>query len=98
MNTKHTQGKWRKSKTINDYSIYSENNHNNDIATVFQYSRSIPEDEAEANAKLIAAAPEMLEKLQSIINFHIKDNGQWVNDLTTDEIKEIQEAIKAATE
>lgn len=60
METKHTPGQWEISKTINDYAIYSDNNPQKDIALAYQYSRGISKEEAEANAALISAAPNLL--------------------------------------
>lgn len=62
-NTKHTPGEWAHT----DGSIYSYGvGHGADIATVNTDSAHFTEDEAEANARLIAAAPELLEALQKI--------------------------------
>lgn len=63
MNAKHTPGKWNTSKLVNDIGIYADGS-NRDLALVYKYSRSIPEEEAQANANLMAAAPELLEALQ----------------------------------
>ena len=61
-NTKFTQGEWNISKHGNNdsFGIYAEGN-GNDIAIVKGGNEE--GGEAEANAKLIAAAPELLEAL-----------------------------------
>jgi len=61
---KHTQGNWSASKYSQDWGVYSETGDGRDIALVREYQ---PE-EAEANAKLIAAAPELLEALEETTN------------------------------
>lgn len=64
---KHTKGDWNTSKTVNDFAIYADG-HSSDIALVYKDSRSIPAEEAEANALLIAAAPELLAALKNLLN------------------------------
>lgn len=49
---------WQVSKTVNDYTIHDGEK---DIALVYRYSRGTADDVAEANARLIAAAPELLQ-------------------------------------
>ncbi len=73
MNNKHTQGKWKATgleiRHINNSMI---------LANVYQHlEANQSRSEAEANAKLIAAAPDMLEALQNIYNnfsLNIKHN------------------------
>ena len=65
MQSKHTQGEWEVSKMVNDFSIFCDNK---EIAAVFQYSRNVPMEEAQANAKLIAASSEMYEVLTKLID------------------------------
>lgn len=61
MNTKHTTGPWMltMANTITAW------NDNKEIATVWSNPSRlhVPAEEAKANAKLIAAAPELLEAL-----------------------------------
>ena len=76
MASKTTPGEWNVSKSVNDYTIISENN-GYDIATVFQYSRNIPQDEAEANAKLMAASKDLLEALIGIIVITDRNHVAW---------------------
>lgn len=90
MNNKHTPGQWAKSKTINDYAIYSDNNDSKDIAAVYQYSRSIPPEEAEANAQLIAAAPELFKM--------VYDLKQAVNRLSQDGLTQFDRDTEAQIE
>lgn len=64
---KHTKGEWLVSNTINDYTIYADDGSNKgagkDVALVYRYSRATDEEEAKANARLIAAAPDLLNAL-----------------------------------
>ncbi len=64
MSTKHTQGEWGVSKHGNNdsFGVYAEGKP--DLAIVIGGNEE--GGEAEANAKLIAAAPDMLDALQSI--------------------------------
>ena len=79
---KHTPGPWNTSKTINDIVIYSDANPNKDIAMVYQYSRGIPKEEAQANANLIKLTPlipDMVDALfmarrQLLEHYNISEN------------------------
>ena len=64
MNTKHTPGPW--TATLANTIIPAKRTRI--IATAWRNSElpSIPEEEQAANAKLIAAAPELLEALRSV--------------------------------
>lgn len=103
METKHTAGQWQVSKTVNDYAIYADSNDTKDIAAVYQYSRSIPQEEAEANAKLIAAAPDMLSTIDEAINQlqNFLDNyvvaGGESETIIKGEIKNLQAVYYKAT-
>ncbi len=62
MGSKHTPGPW---KTDGDEIILSSDGRN--LADVWTEFAAIPRDEAVANARLIAAAPELLEALPALI-------------------------------
>lgn len=86
METKHTKGKWNIS--ITGAFIESEN----------KIICSIPmtSDEYLANAKMIAAAPEMLEALNDLLAFHVR---YFKGSIAGAEYrKKAEQAIKKATE
>ena len=86
MKTTHTNGEWTNEKLSNiddgkTLSVWSKKSAYNGkgyqakcIAKVGYYPAGIQKKEAEANAKLIAAAPEMLENLTRIIE-RIEENN-----------------------
>lgn len=73
---KHTKGPWyTKGKSINiadQHIVYNEET-GRDIAIC--YGVGSP-GEAEANAHLIAAAPELLKALKDVVEF-VDDHGDW---------------------
>jgi hypothetical protein len=91
-NLKHTQGNWEVSKHGNNdsFGIYAEGS-GNDLAIVKGGNEE--GGEAEANSKLIAAAPNLLAALAMAYSFMITDpQHQGRNILET-----IKEAINKAT-
>ena len=66
---KGTKGEWELGgNTVDGILISARHPQNRDICTVWKYDHSFLEkQEAQANAKLIAAAPELLEALQNIL-------------------------------
>ncbi len=102
---KHTQGKWEVSVNTNtDQKIFVKANDGkigSAICLLFEGNYSVKSrEEAEANAKLIAAAPELLEALQKIINdaniLRLGESGDTVK-VMIDSINEGVRAIKKAT-
>ncbi len=88
METKHTQGEWFVSNHNNELKVRARNTMMGTVCTI----NTLFEDEAEANAKLIASAPDLLEALEAarkLIHQERKDA------LTVGEI--IQQAIDKAT-
>lgn len=65
MNTHHTPGPWSiQADDLDSFTIYSEQMN---IAEILAIGGEGMSDEGEANARLIAAAPELLEALQECI-------------------------------
>ncbi len=54
--SEHTEGPWGR----NQFLVYAENGNGCTLATINSTSRGISDVEAEANARLISAAPELL--------------------------------------
>lgn len=95
-NFKGTQGEWHVSKMVTDWEIYTEKRQS--IAAAYEYSRSIPKEEAEANAKLIAAAPELLEALQKVREMISLKDGRATLRTSREFVNEvIESAIQKAT-
>lgn len=96
METKHTKGEWvvEKSGAMPKQRIRSDKMQI--ICDCFSFSEGIKDEEAEANAKLIAAAPELLEALIKLLS------SEYPNYKTIDDSKHPANlaliAIKKATE
>lgn len=76
--SKHTPGPWRSHTNGSDFFVTATDFHGANgkvakcyVADVQKFRNESGEDECQANAKLIAAAPDMLEALKGILNsFH----------------------------
>ena len=97
MKTKHTKGEWIvyewKTEGIDFYHIRIGKKFTDLITTVHRWKGYIDKRECKANAKLIAAAPELLEachKAMELIRFQNLEDAPVVD--------EIEKAIKKATE
>ena len=91
METKHTKGNWKayKPEVSNGYwCVDNEETSNGTLATCYTL------EEAEANAKLIAAAPDMLKALRTLKSHHPDIYIQIPDYLRI----ECDKAIKKATE
>jgi len=94
METKFTKGNWILSKyEPTDFSVHSDEGSGNDIALVRGSN-----EEAEANAKLIASAPEMLKQLIEINDVLISIKISSPNMFDGKHIQAIERLIKKATE
>ena len=73
---KHTPGPWKISKL--DRTVISPCNNEFDIADTWKHDRG--KTKAQANARLIAAAPDMLELLIASYLQLNPDGWQWLRD------------------
>ncbi len=66
---KHTKGKWKiKTHKIGNYNIYTDECDSDGIADCWHINKNA--DEVKANAKLIAAAPDMLKALEESLRMN----------------------------
>ena len=101
METKFTKGEWKTTilSTTDQLQIQSEKIHCvfideriSSVKPALAFGKTI--EEAEANAKLIAAAPDMLDVLKSLFKEVYDGNLQASSSLVT----QMNKAIKKATE
>ena len=82
---KHTQGKWEASKRYDlkkNLVGISISDTEKKIGVMTTYSnKQLPMDEVQANANLIASAPEMLELLKKIAHGEVDGSSNKVFDL-----------------
>jgi hypothetical protein len=88
-------------KVINDLEIY-EQDRQKDLALVYQFSRGRTEDEARANAQMMAAAPKLLAALEMFMEATHSEgrNPEKVTinvQLHTTAMQFAEEAIREAT-
>lgn len=96
MKTKHTPGEWILSKCGDPKVLIGEKYNSNTDAefTAFVTHSTTEVEKALVNAKLIAAAPEMLEALIAISGAEA-----WINDgIVKRQFQKVYKAIKKATE
>jgi len=93
---RHTKGEWIKETTISidGYHIYSRLD-DEDVAIVCDKSDNEGEDETEANALLIAAAPELLEGCEALKKL-IKEFSQMLVDEDVDIVGKMDELLDIA--
>jgi hypothetical protein len=105
MKTKHTKGEWHKRNgdIENHFEIIGDYGTHKTIA-LLPLRAFVEKDEAEANAKLIAAAPDMLIALQKAVEVIERMSDEYSSianrhaSYTVGESKIIEGAIKKATE
>ena len=88
MKTKHTQGGWKAETTPSGIDIWG----NNQCICIIDTSA-----EQEANAKLIAAAPELLEAIKYYFSVLKEANGKSWNDKPDHVLSKMIKAVKKAT-
>lgn len=99
METKHTKGEWFSCCTKSDPHFLFAKDGNVAICTFTRKQDDgieIPIEEMQANAKLIAAAPELLEALKLIADYYIHDKSIDDNEYIDMENK-VLNAINKAT-
>lgn len=69
MKTKHTPGPWLAYYGSSEELVTIIDSQNEDICELAPFVDDYSEEEMNANAKLMAAAPEMLEALNAIMNY-----------------------------
>ena len=89
MNTKHTKGNW--SVKSNRELTWVETDSDLESKIICTMSSN---DKCEANAKLIAAAPDLLEALQKLLD---RLDSQHHSLAISGTLRECREAIKKAT-
>ena len=92
--TKHTPGPWMESS----FEVWSPLNGKRFGKVVANLRRAeAPDDEARANAHLIAAAPELLEALEAVLRFDRSESipGEYKHDVTL--APKVRAAIAKAT-
>ncbi len=88
MNTKHTPGPWKYIAWHGQHGVHDA--MDNDVCETFG-------EDAEANARLIAAAPELLEALEEIVEGAIKHQGSSDMRVTAYAMHMVRAAIDKAT-
>jgi len=103
MKTKHTQGEWKWFQNLTSFNgmpfvnLNIAINHPDEDNICNLTVKASNQDEAVANAKLIAAAPELLEACQFLLNV-IPDDKSLFTDCQITAFNIIEQAIKKATE
>ena len=93
---KHTPGTWKYERTlINTISIFIDGSYAEPICEVFNYHGKINEID-KANARLISAAPEMLELLIKLLSNPTKNQSE-IDELIYDAHCRGRELIEKAT-
>jgi hypothetical protein len=93
MNTKHTPGPWRTDVRDPAFVNYDVRTDDTIICTM---GIEMPTEEEAANARLIAAAPELLEALEKLEHTALFWKDMGVN-ISIDQLKQAREAIDKAT-
>lgn len=91
METKFTKGEWYAVKQIESMEVHSRR-FTAGIDVICSINNQFLKEQTEANAKLIAAAPELLDSLLELIS--------WIKEGDYDQsfIEKAEQAIKKATE
>lgn len=101
MKSNHTQSKWSvlKSDMINGFNIFAEGKKDMPILIASVHTEDLQTDEeAEANANLIASAPDMLEALKQteITLKYLLTFNTSIRDIIEEQLISIQSCIRKA--
>jgi hypothetical protein len=77
MSTQHTPGPW---KVDEPHQVLAESVGEYVAITQAEEWNALPRDQVEANARLIAAAPDLLEALQEVVKLANQAHDHWDND------------------
>lgn len=93
MSTKYTKGPWKLTRVGNDYIVKSSETTR--IVCSVQDAYSDAFETFQANARLIAAAPEMLEALNKIVSMmQLKSDLQQMTELDVQIFELVLEQVK----
>jgi len=106
-NTKHTPGQWHIGSGNGEGSIFADNGRTRleiggtTLYPICQVNRKWEDEEDEANARLIAAAPELLQAIKDLFRECAMVHKSWGDGDNTKEadaaIKRAKDAIAKAT-
>lgn len=91
--SKHTRGPWEVETRPKGFTIYGEDST---LVVSREFFRNTETQEHHANARLIAAAPELLDAAQAARAI-LQACGEWGNPFIAPQVKIIEDAIKKAT-
>ena len=96
MKTQFTKGEWHFRTGMSDnYSEVIGDINTNKVIAVTPKDCFVDQAEAEANGRLIAAAPELLKSLESLVGI-LKWIPEYLTDAGKNELKKANDAIKKA--
>ena len=101
MKTKHTPGPWTFDGVGSHFSVFVRDYQEDDNGDICQVNepQNYPDEEAKANAQLIAAAPEMLEELEHALSgLRILSGSMPDHKGLKQDIARVEKVIQKATE
>ena len=98
MKTKHTKGEWHyRTGMLDDYFEILGDYQTNKCIAVTPKNCFVNKEEAEANGRLIVAAPELLECCDAVLTaWHSKNSNMYKKE--PEYLQQIRDAIQKATE
>lgn len=96
-NTTHTPGPWATAVVVKDFVSVIDEKNGQYIADVYYRSDDHGNNETEANARIIAAAPKLLDVLKDLVDkYDAMHDGIIGSQLTNGDFFAAREAIKKA--